>query len=229
MKLRAAAALTSPLLATGCGFGVMQTARPLPPGEIAVTAGAGRVRNSVIERQASSDPVDLVGGLAFRVGVVDGFDVGVGGALNGGAKVDAKYDVLPTHSRFALSPRGGVGYAESGTDSALIAFAGVLASYDVVRWLTPYAGVTYGTYWVHRKAPDGVTLAHDERFVERAGYGDGLVELTAGLSVQVVGAVAILAEVGRSVPAQNDEGDFFRFVPSTTVIGGMQVTLGKRR
>lgn len=228
MTARLAVAVAAALLASGCGFGVLQTARPLPPGEMSFTAGAGSVHNSVVDAQQSPrEPINVVGDLAFRVGVVDRLDIGIGGLWNGGLRADAKYDLLPTRSRFALSPRGGLGYAAGG-GWALTAFGGALASYDVFRWLTPYAGGTYATYWVHGRTPNDVTLASNERFADRKGYGDGLVELTAGLSVQVGRAVALLGEVDRWIPMQNDPGDFFRFVPSTVVMAGMQVTFGKR-
>lgn len=228
MRARLAACVATALLTAGCGFGVLQTARPLPPGAMSVTAGLGSVENEVVAAQHAEQPINLVGDLAFRAGVVDRLDVGISGLWNTGLRVDTKYDVLPSKSRFALSPRGGLGYTVGG-GSAFTAFGGGLASYDVLRWLTPYVGGTYATYWVRGRTPSDVDLAPNERFADRKGYGDGLVELTAGLSLQLGRSVALLAEVDRWLPAQNDPGDFFRFVPSTVVMGGMQVTFGKRR
>ncbi len=203
-------------LTTGCGWGLHESARTLPPGQVssggAITLAANERADDGKLRVATVVP-DVV---PVRVGITRRVDVGVGLFYLVGLRADVKVSLLPPTSIFALAVRGGAGGAVF-PEKLVTAFAGVLASVDLGEVIEPYLGVTYATHWIFGLYT-GATLNPGERLASRAGYGDGVLQNALGVRFFVDGGgrtrASVSMEYGLWVPLQNDPGDGFAFVLS---------------
>lgn len=224
--LRALGGFALSLSLSACGFGLLQTAKTLPPGSAALTFGGGLVHNEIVEevREGSGLPFAGFVDLNVRAGLAQQLDMGIG-FFGLGGRLDAKYNLVDSKERLALSPRIGTGYLAMGHSSIFTAHVGGLASYDVTPWFTPYGGVSFANYWTSHTPDLPPKLGPNERLVDRSGYGDGMVQLQAGAAFGVAGGSQVFVEYGRAIPAQNDLGDNYSFVASNVFVLGFQKSL----
>lgn len=222
---RAALLLTLTLAASsGCGLGLLQTAKTTPKGQVDVTLGSGYIENDLNEARGGISLSNLPPVVNVRVGITDQVDVGARMLFVTGLLADAKVNLLPAASSWALSLQGGVGGAlDLGGDAlgkVLHVPLSVLASYTIIPQITPYGAVGYGTFWIFGRDED---RQEDVTYAEREGHGDGVVQLTAG--VQLANArqsVALCLEYNYWHPVLNDPGDFYELVASHFVMGGVR-------
>jgi hypothetical protein len=219
---------TCALLATGCGYGLHQTAKTQRPGAVSLQTGLSYVSNEVLSAQTSALPTLHFGGEVgpLRVGLSDHADMGFGLFYVTGVRVDSKFNVMPRENALAIAPRIGAGYAANSDRATTMWMAGVIASYDVSSTFTPYASATFANHWFASPQP-AVELGQGEQLAPATGLGDGLLQLVAGFQWRL-GSVALSAEYGRWVPTQNDPGTFFAFVPTDVVSFGVRVCFAKR-
>ena len=132
-----------------------------------------------------------------------------------GALGDLKWNLLSPARRTALALSTGIGAAltgdvvvgsggESSRAGALVHVpVTVSASHALRSWLTPYAAVGYGSYWIFGYG------ARDpaQSYAPRRGTGDGLLTLHAGVELARVSGRALLLEYTYARPVVNDPGD----------------------
>lgn len=214
-----------PVATAACGYGTFQTAKTVAPGHTTLAAGASYVsnRNDSVEGHGGLDALAAELG-PLRLGLTDHLDVGASMYLGLGARVDAKYNLLPRRARLAIAPRLGVGAARQSSWSFLMAMSGLLASYDVAPWVTPYAGLTYADHWISPETAAKTTLPNT-RMAARRGYGDGLLMPVAGVRLGSEDSASFHVEYTRYVPMQNDPGDQYAFIPSNVVVAGFAFCL----
>ena len=209
---------------TGCGLGLLQTAKTTPKGMLRVSGGGGYLYNDNVE---DGDPTlgNIPVQIALRYGVTDSLDVGARLFCLAGALADVKYNLMPSKSPLALSVWGGIGAAANvnvGAKSegwSLHLPLGVIASYELMGWLTPYAGLSYGFWWIFGR---GGELDPNVRYASREGYGDGLLTITAGFEFRLGRRFALLLEYNLFEPVVDDPGDFYSFIRSHLVQVGFR-------
>jgi hypothetical protein len=203
----AAAPFAIALAATGCGVTRLQTARTVPDGETRTTIAASLVhlgdRGFAPEGlPAPAVPLELM----VRHGVGPRVDWGIRNFFGLGVLGDVKWNLLSPERPTALSVSGGFGAAfDSG---AVLHVPLVLTASHAVRpWLTPYAAVGYGTYWI---IGYGEPRAEVD-YAPRRGTGDGLLMLHAGIELGRASGRALLLEYSVGLPIVNDPGDSYGF------------------
>jgi len=207
---RATAAL--PLVLFGCnaGLGVAQTAKTVDPNAGRMTIGLSVMRNEYDAERKGPNVNNYSAEPGFRIGVAKKTDIGFGPWLGLGAQLDVKHELTPRERPYGLAIRGGGGGA-TGSTNAYSVFVGVIASYAIAPWFTPYGGATFRNFWfVSSNPPDP---PDGSRWASRRGYGDGLLHLTVGLRLGEQSG-AMYLEYSRWLPMQNDDGDFYRLVPT---------------
>jgi hypothetical protein len=216
------------LLATGCGYGLHQTAKTQRPGTVSLQTGLSYVSNEVLSAQSSSPPTLKFGGEVgpLRVGLSDHVDMGFGLFYVTGVRVDSKFNVMPRENPLAIAPRIGAGFATNSDRSTTMWMAGVIGSYDVTETLTPYLSATFANHWFASPQPV-VDLGQGERLAPATGFGDGLLQLVGGIQWRP-GSVALSAEYGRWLPMQNDPGTYFAFVATEVVSLGVRFCFERR-
>ena len=200
------------ILGAGCGVTRLQTARTVPRGETRTTVAASLVHTS--DRGVLPLPaLDLM----VRHGATERVDWGVRLFLGAGALGDLKWNLLSPARRtaLALSAGGGAAYTSSAGENSRASTVlhvplTVSASHTLLPWLTPYAAVGYGSYWI---------LGYGARdpaqsYAPRRGTGDGLLTLHAGIELARASGRALLLEYTYARPVVNDPGDFFEFAVS---------------
>jgi hypothetical protein len=222
-------ALLGVLLSAGAGCGVtrLQTARTVPRGETQTTVAASLVRTS--DRGVLPLPsLDLM----VRHGATDQVDWGVRLFFGAGALGDLKWNLLSPARRTALALSTGVGAAftsdvgragESSPSATLVHVPfTVSASHALLSWLTPYAAVGYGSYWIFGYG------ARDpaQSYAPRRGTGDGLLTLHAGVELARASGRALLLEYTYARPVVNDPGDSYQFAVSQFVSIGLHTGRG---
>jgi hypothetical protein len=194
----------------------MQTAHTVPAGKARAHLGAARVYNEIDDVGGRGTLSNTSVEAGVRFGVTDFLDLGVLPLLGSGAAVDSKANVLYGKGRLALAPRLLAGVT---TDTPVfVAEAGIIASYRIVRALEPYAALGFSNHWFFGPRPlpeDG--LAADESLAKPAGYGDGLVKASLGLSARFGGGFSALVEYDHWYLAQNDPGNGYAFLPSDVI------------
>ncbi len=197
-------------LLSGCGLGLLQTARTTPAGELDFSLAAGYLHNHMIEiRDLGISNIPI--GLGVRYGAGDHLDVGATVFMGLGLMPDVKYNFLPPDCPLALSLLAGFGAAYdefAGATTLHLPFR-ALVSYETGGGaVTPYAGVSFGLYWIfgygqaEEKTPD---------LAPREGHGDGVLSLTAGLEFFSRNPVRLLVEYTYFKPVLDDPGDRYAF------------------
>ncbi len=208
---------------SGCGYGLMQTARPVPAGEVEVILGGGLVYNDMVpDRGVAFD--NGLAHVALRYGLTEGVDLGAKLFMGLGALVDGKVNLAPPGAPVAISVQLGLGGA-AATDSrgdhlnVVVVHSPVrlLASWELGP-VTPYAGVGYGFFWIFGYGDP----EPDVRYAARGGYGDGLLMAHAGVELFSDAAVSILIEYGYWTQVVDDPGDFFSFEDNHIVSAGVR-------
>jgi hypothetical protein len=214
--------LTAALLASGCGFGQLQTARTTPPGTTQATFGHTLV-SSGFENGKEPPSIDATfvppfvyvpPHLELRRGLTENVDVGARLSFGIGFTGDVKVNLLPAALPFALSISAGAGAAVNLGDRGIYILhlpAMLSASYAIAGWFTPYAGVGYRGIWMW--GADDPTLP-DYNYTAPTGRGEGLLTPIGGISVGRREGWAFLIEYGRLVTAWHDPGHGYTFVPA---------------
>jgi len=213
-------------LVMGCSYGLGETPRTLPKGHVSGNTGMSMVFNRSDAERGGVGLHNLAPQLGpLRVGVAPHVDVGLATLFGLGFRADVKVSPTRPTLPFAFAVRAGGGAAgDTSSRNLAMAFAGVLASYTF-GVVEPYLGATFSNHWIYygqAALPPG-SLAPGERYASRQGYGDGLVELTVGLRVSVSTWGSVSFEYSRWQPAQDDPGDFYRFVANDIASLGLCV------
>ncbi len=208
------------LASSGCGLALAQTAKTEPPGHVHLTAGVVRVTNKNDAERHGPNISNYAPELSVRVGLAEHFDLGVSTWTGPGLRSDLKWSPLDRKRPFAIAARLGGGASEK----TKMAMGGLIASYDLADWFTPYGGVTFGNYWFYGREPSEPPPV-GTRYADRKGYGDGLVQLAVGLQIKTAPGGTMHLEYQRWIPAQNDPGDFFKFVANDVVFVGLSFCL----
>ncbi len=208
---------------TRCSLGLGETPRTLPPGKLSGTVGMALVLNENDSARGSVGLQNFAPQLGpIRVGIAPRVDVGIASLYGLGARADAKVALTRPTLKWALAVRAGGGYAaDLGGRRAALAFAGVIASYSAGAF-EPYAAVTFANHWIYG-SPVNIPPPGG-RNAPRAGYGDGLLQLVAGVRVYVANEGSVSLEYGRWQPMQDDPGDGYSFVANN--IGSVIVCFG---
>lgn len=151
------------LLASSCmNMSTLQTARVLPPGDQMVVIGGGLTK--LIPEQAIGDfkipSLPYLEG-AFRIGVINGLDVGAHVSIPGTSGIDGKYQFL---DKGGLAMATGLSLAglqiTSGDSKTNIADVTVpiYISYDVGSHFTPYIVPKYALRYIGGSS--GSTVDH---------------------------------------------------------------------
>jgi hypothetical protein len=207
------------LLAGGClsSHGLLQTAHTEPPHQVRINAGAAGVFNENSDAQGRGIETSTTPEPSLRVGLTEFMDAGLSPWLGTGASLDAKVNLLPNLDRAALAPRLAAGYA-FGDRSTFGLELGVIGSYRLADDLEPYAGVHFANHWFStQNGEDSVALAPNQIYAQSRGYGDGLLKLAFGLDVHVTRGFHLMLEYAHWFPANNDQGDGYRFVSNDIV------------
>ena len=205
---------------TGCGLGLLQTARTTDPGRIQTSLGMGVLENDMMLERGVA-PENLPVQVGVRVGVTEQLDLGAALLLGAGGMVDAKYNLLSRSRRLAVSLQAGVGGAANvvGSSASIVHVPlRALVSRDLPAGVTPYGGVGYGCFWVfgYGNPVPGV------RYAARTGTGDGVLMVTAGLQLFSNRRVHLLLEYDFWEPVVDDPGDFYEVARSHIVLAGLQ-------
>jgi hypothetical protein len=206
---RTALVLAAAALLSGCGLGLLQTARTTPAGELDFSLAAGYMHNEMIEVRdfgLANLPVNF----GVRYGATDHLDVGATVFMGLGLMPDVKYNFLPPDCPLALSLQAGFGaaYDEFAGAAVLHLPLRAMVSYEAAGWLSPYAGVSFGLYWifgygeVDQSTPD---------LAPREGHGDGVLTVSAGLEFFSRSPARLLVEYTYFRPVLDDPGDRFAF------------------
>jgi len=201
--------LSAGVLSSGCGLGMLQTAKTTPAGELDFCLAAGYLHNHMIEIRnfgLSNIPV----GLGVRYGINDHLDAGATVFMGLGLMPDVKYNFLPTDCPLALSLQAGFGaaYDEFAGAATLHLPFRALVSYEAFEWLTPYAGVSFGLYWIFGYSDADENTSN---LAPREGHGDGVLSFTAGLEFFSRNPVRLLVEYTYFDPVLDDPGDRYAF------------------
>ena len=210
-------------LSCGCGYGQFQTARTTPKGKARVMMAQGVQFNENTKEQTyrGFSVFNLPPQMDLRVGVSDRVDVGAKLLMISGLLLDTKVNLMPPSHNFALALTGGVGVAidtgsigdgYDGTAWLLNLPIGLIASYRIGGWFSPYFGATYGFYWIFGRSLSYELYNSDSDYAAREGYGDGLLRLTAGAELATRKHVAFLVEYSFFWALVDDPGDNFAFV-----------------
>jgi hypothetical protein len=205
----AALALASALVAAGvgggCGVTRLQTARTTPRGQTRTTIGASLVHLG--DRGYRVDGLPAVPlEVMVRHGATDHVDWGVRQLFGLGALADVKWSLLAPERRTAVAVSAGLGLAFDGAGIIHVPLT-LTASHALLPWLTPYAAVGYGTYWIFGYGMPDQTRS----YAGRTGTGDGLLGLHVGLELSRASGLALLLEYSHVRPIVDDPGDFYSF------------------
>jgi|KBSMisStandDraft_5_1062788.scaffolds.fasta_scaffold332530_2 hypothetical protein len=218
----ARASLAALLLAAGCGFGQLQTARTTPAGMTQTTIGTTFVSSGFVNGREPPNPepqvllpfVFIPPHLEVRHGLTDNVDVGGRLTFGIGATGDVKVNLLPARLPVALAVSAGAGVAIGLGEQGIYVLhlpVTVSASYDVASVLTLYAGVGYRGIWMW--GSDDPTRP-DYNYTAPTGRGEGLLTPIGGIAIGRTGDRALLIEYGRLMTLWHDPGHGYQFVPA---------------
>jgi hypothetical protein len=191
---------------SGCGVTRLQTARTVAREQTRTTIAASLVHTG--DRGFSVEgfpaiPLDIM----VRHGATDHVDWGVRSFFGFGALADVKWNLLAPERRTALAISAGLGGAADPAGKVAHVPVTISASRELLPWLTPYAAVGYGSYWIfgYGEPVPGTSYA------PRTWTGDGLLMLHAGVELARASGRAVLLEYSYARPVVNDPGDFYGF------------------
>jgi hypothetical protein len=204
---------------TGCGLGMLQTAKTLPKGILEFGAGTGGVANDAIEERFDHKATWSFVELYSRMGITDHLEFEGKLQFFPGAQIALKYNFLKQTSPLALSLQAGVGGSFSQMGPAVHVPVAASISYDFPV-VTPYAHAGWMLLWNF-----GLQKNLDVDYVAPTGNGDGILRATGGLCFKVHKWVRLYAEYNYWRTMVNDLGNQFR-LPDTHVglIGASFVT-----
>lgn len=222
--------LCAALLAAGCGFGQLQTARTTPAGMTQATFGHTLVTSAFENgRDPPSLDATFVPPIAYvpphlelRRGLTDNVDIGARLSFGIGFTADVKANLLPAHWPVAIAISGGAGAAVSLGERGIYIFhlpVALSASYELAGWLTPYVGVGYRGIWIW--GADDPTRP-EYNYTAPTGRGEGLLTPVGGVALGRPGGWALLLEYGRLMTLWNDPGHGYTFVPATLFSVGVR-------
>jgi hypothetical protein len=193
-------------VAAGCGVTRLQTARTVPRGETRTTLAASLVHTSDRGFTVQGIPIASVD-IMVRHGATDQVDWGVRTFLGLGLLADCKWNLLPAAGATALAVSAGLGGAADAAGPVAHVPLTVTASRALLPWLTPYAAVGYGSYWIFGRAP----ADPGRTYAARTWTGDGLAMVHLGLELARASGRALLLEYTYARPVVDDPGDFYGF------------------
>lgn len=206
------------VVCTACGHGQFETAKTLPKGRAAITAGPTMLINENIDAHEYYPPT-FPSEMNVRFGVGERADMGVGLFLVTGLKTHFKVNLMPPSHRLGVALQSGISGAvlplESKTKMSWVLRIPVntIVSIDITNWLTPYIGCGYQFWWIfNRERQPNDQLQPGFEWSKRKGYGDGIVRLLGGLAFTTGARTAIMLEYAALIPVVNDPGDNYKFV-----------------
>jgi hypothetical protein len=202
---------------SGCGLGVLQTARPVARGVIEATGGTGMMANDVVKAKTDSSISWSFAELGTRLGLTDHLDVGGRIQFFPGGLLDFRYNFLAPNDPLALSISGGIGGSVGTSGAALHVPLSVGVSYDWPN-VSPYAHLGWSHFWFFKGEPDDFETVD---YVDKKGHGDGILRSTAGVRFKVGDMVLLYLEYNYWLPLLNDEGDFYKFDDTHVALIGL--------
>jgi hypothetical protein len=193
-------------VAAGCGVTRLQTARTVPRGETRTTLAASLIHTSDRGFTLEGIPIASVD-VMVRHGATDQVDWGVRTFLGLGLLVDGKWNLLPPEGATALAVSAGLGGARDASGPVVHVPLTVTVSRAFLPWLTPYAAIGYGSYWIFGRTPPDPTPT----YAPRTWTGDGLAMVHLGLELARASGRALLLEYTYARPVVDDPGDFYGF------------------
>lgn len=155
----------------------------------------------------------------MRFGIHDRMDMSLGLFLLTGVQWHAKVNLMPPECPLAIAVQMGISGAvlpfqfDETVPWVLRAPINLLASVDIAKWFTPHIGAGYQFWWFFKmqRSPNA-QLEPGYEWVERKGYGDGVVRLLGGLAFHTSERRTLMLEYAALIPVVNDLGDNFKFV-----------------
>lgn len=209
-------------LLSGCGLGVLQTARPVQRGVFEFHGGTGIIANDVLPERTGSSVYWSFVEFGARLGVTDHLDVGFKGHMFPGGQVDTRYNFLAPSTPLAISVAGGIGGSGGTTGGSLHIPVSLGLSYDFPI-ITPYIHVGWLHFWLW---PFERGDEDDVDYIEAKGHGDGVLRSTAGLRFRFNKFVQLYVEYNHWLPLLNDLGDRYRFDTTHVVLIGLGILTG---
>jgi hypothetical protein len=219
--VRIVLAFAAGALLSGCGQGLLQTAKTTPRGELDFCLAAGYLHNEMIEVRDVGLP-NLLLNLGARYGATDQLDVGATVFMGLGVMPDVKYNFLPPGNPLAISLQAGFGAAYDTLAGATILHLPLraLVSYETAGGaITPYAGASFGLYWIFGY---GDVDESTPNLAPREGHGDGVLTVTAGLELFSRSPTRLLVEYSYFRPVLDDPGDRFAFADNHMFLLGLR-------
>ena len=216
------AGLAFGLILGGCTTAQLHTARTTPVGEVDVTIGLGYLHNELIADRDGASIENAPLHLAVRTGLGERVDLGVRAILGDGLLADTRFGLLPPSSPWQVSLGVGLGaggWLGQGGGVSITAPVVAMGSYDVGDVLTPYVGVGWAFWWHLGHEPTEGQAG--DTYAARAGHGDGVVTLLAGLAFHLSPTLSILVEYDFTTQVLDDPGDFFSMVDSHVFTGAV--------
>jgi hypothetical protein len=206
---------------SGCGLGMLQTANTTPAGELDFSLAAGYMHNEMIEIRnvgLANIPVNF----GVRYGATEHLDVGATLFMGLGIMPDVKYNFLPPESPLAVSLQAGFGAAYDEFADAVtlhLPFRAMISYETAGGAVTPYAGVSFGLYWIFGYGEVDETTPN---LAPREGHGDGVLTLSAGLEFFSRSPTRLLLEYTYFKPVLDDPGDRYAFADNHIFQLGMR-------
>ena len=210
------------IVLSGCGHGLMQSAKTVKKGEVKVTIGQMVISNEARESQVIvSTPSEL----DLRFGLHKQVDGGVKLFFLKGALADAKVNFLPDEWNSALAFSAGFGYAIDPIDNtATIKHLPLklIASHKLGA-ATPYAGFEYGFWWINgRKYSGEEEIEEGFEPVKKTWHGDIVLKYTGGLEFAINSNTSIFLEYTFFNPWIDDGSDNYVFVENHIAGAGIR-------
>lgn len=199
-------ALAGCCAAAGCGLTHLQTARTTARGQTQTTIGASLIHTSDRGTELQGLPL-VTPEIMVRHGASDRVDWGVRTFVGLGLLADLKWSLLSPERRTALAVSAGFGAAADPPRTILHVPLTVTASHTLLPWLTPYAAMSYGAFWIfgYGDRDPGV------QYAARTGTGDGVVTVHVGLELATRSRRGVFFEYSYARPVVDDPGDFYQF------------------
>jgi len=207
----------------GCGYGLLQSPRTTPPGDVDLTFGGTLIANTSTEEVTGLEVLPAAA-LQSRWGLTESLDLGVGLFNLLGASADLRWGLFARARPYALVASGGLGgtwktnVRDDEDGRTLFARVGVLGGYDLLRGaggkaaITGMVGVSFADF-LFFGVPRPDTDSPDPE-VAGTGRGDGVVMLHTGL-LFADGLVGV--EYSYWTVVFDDPADHFRFVDNHVV------------